>query len=81
MNAAHTLELSTGTTISDNHSIYSLSPSYTFEYFVTERIAPYIKTAAHFNFERDKKTVTDLDFRIGLALHFPTRMRVNIPMN
>jgi len=54
-----------------------LFPFYTFQYFVTDRISPYIRFGPYFRIS--KKTIeTDGDIYIGLSLHFPTQMRVNI---
>lgn len=77
---AHTIELASGGFIFENRNFFTLTPSYTFEYFVTERIAPYIKVGPDFLFDSESDTRTDLDFRLGVALHFPTRMSVTIPM-
>jgi len=77
--AVHTIDFAVLNQFSDNASFNgtSLSPSYTFEYFVTERIAPYAKAAPFFMFS-DEDKIFNLGFGVGLALHFPTKMRVNI---
>ncbi len=78
---AHTLSLGSGFSIdlgdADNKYL-TVSPKYKFEYFVTERIAPYISAGPAFSFDLNETVTTDLDLNVGLALHFPTKMRVNV---
>ncbi len=76
---AHTIDFAVGSYFIENSNFLTLTPSYTFEYFLTERFAPYIKIGPDFWLSSEDDLRTDLSFRIGLALHFPTKMRVNIP--
>ena len=61
------------------YSSLSLVPSYTFSYFLTERIAPYIKVegVSDYSFDANRWRF-GADVRLGLALYFPVKMRVNV---
>lgn len=79
---AHTVNLGLGGSIWSNYeslNSFNVKPSYTFEYFVSDRIAPYFTAGPAIEIFKDK-TKTDLNMGLGLAIHFPTKMRVIIPM-
>lgn len=77
---AHTLLVGVGTALVKGDWDYTLVlPNYRFSYFVNERVAPYFQAGPAFYIGFEEANRTDLDISFGLALHFPTTMRVNIP--
>lgn len=78
---AHTLSLSSGFALDltdFDYNYLTVTPKYTFEYFITDRIAPYASAGTEFAFDFGGSVRKNLHFNVGLALHFPTKMRVNI---
>jgi hypothetical protein len=77
----HSLVLEAGDEIgflAGGYNIFSFSPQYRFNYFVTERIAPYFLVRPTFNFEGGNRNSCSLYAGIGVGLYFPTSMRVMI---